>query len=152
MLLRNMWSEHGLHLVNGSRGKVIAFEDRSSDPMVQLPVVKFDDGQVQTIWPDFFKFGHRLSKGGKEVHATLIRAQVPLKLAWAATVHKTQGCTLEKAELMMSRAFDAGQVYVALSRVKDTKGLWLTDRIDPKHVKADPVVMKFYGYTAPPAE
>lgn len=64
----------------------------------------------------------------------------------AATVHKTQGCTLSCAELMLDRTFDYGQVYVALSRVTSTEGLWLSKPITPSSIKANPEVLKFYGY------
>lgn len=64
----------------------------------------------------------------------------------AATVHKSQGCTLTCAELMLDKAFDYGQAYVALSRVKDMAGLWLSAPIEKKHVKANPVVLQYYGH------
>ncbi len=64
----------------------------------------------------------------------------------ATTVHKSQGCTLTCAEIMMDKAFDYGQVYVALSRVKNMEGLWLAKPISPNAVKAHPEVMRYYGY------
>jgi ATP-dependent exoDNAse (exonuclease V) alpha subunit len=64
----------------------------------------------------------------------------------AATVHKSQGTTLTRAELMMSNAFDFGQTYVALSRVKSLDGLWLTKPLVKESIKANPKVLQFYGY------
>ena len=51
--------------------------------------------------------------------------QIPLGLAWALTIHKSQGMTLDRAVVDVSHAFAEGQVYVALSRVRDRTGLWL---------------------------
>ena len=65
----------------------------------------------------------------------------------AATVHKSQGCTLTCAELMLDNSFDYGQVYVALSRVKGLDGLWLSKPIRGTAVKAHPDVLRFYGYS-----
>lgn len=64
----------------------------------------------------------------------------------AATVHKSQGCTLTCAELMLDKAFDYGQAYVALSRVKNLDSLWLQKPLLSRVVKAHPLVLDFYGY------
>lgn len=63
----------------------------------------------------------------------------------AATIHKSQGCTLTCAELMLENTFDYGQVYVALSRVKSVQGLWLSKPIRPQSIRANPAVLDFYG-------
>ncbi len=65
----------------------------------------------------------------------------------ATTVHKSQGTTLSRAEIMMNNAFDFGQTYVALSRVQSLDGLWLTKPLLPSAIKAHPIVLKFYGYS-----
>ena len=56
--------------------------------------------------------------------------QLPLRLAWALTIHRVQGMTLEKAELRMREIFEYGQGYVGFSRVKTLDGLFLHD-LDP---------------------
>ena len=65
----------------------------------------------------------------------------------AATIHKSQGITLTSAELLLTNAFDYGQTYVALSRLRSLDGLWLSKPILPKLVKAHPEVLRFYGYS-----
>lgn len=62
----------------------------------------------------------------------------------AATIHKSQGCTLSCAELILTNTFTYGQAYVALSRVRDLKGLWLSAPIKRKYVIAHPDVLSFY--------
>ena len=67
----------------------------------------------------------------------------PIKLAWAITVHKSQGLTFEKAILDVNRAFAAGQVYVALSRLKSLNGLVLTAPIEISSIKQDNVLVNY---------
>ncbi|MFC2175601.1 helix-turn-helix domain-containing protein [Bacteroidota bacterium] len=70
-------------------------------------------------------------------------SQYPIKLAWAITVHKSQGLTFERAVIDVGRAFAPGQVYVALSRLTSLKGLILRTKIDPSVVSTDNQVVAF---------
>ena len=70
-------------------------------------------------------------------------AQYPIKLAWAITVHKSQGLTFEKAVIDVGQAFAPGQVYVALSRLTSLDGLILRTKIDPNVVSTDQQVVAF---------
>ena len=70
-------------------------------------------------------------------------AQYPIKLAWAITVHKSQGLTFTKAIIDVGQAFAPGQVYVALSRLRSLDGLILRTRIDPSVVSSDKDVVAF---------
>lgn len=118
-------------LVNGSRGTVVAFR-------FGFPLVRFDNGKLIRVQRETFEL--KASCG-----AMLKRDQVPLKLGWALTVHKAAGLTLSRAELNVGRAFEAGQTYVALSRLTGTKGLWITGSgISRKGTRADPDALKFY--------
>ena len=60
------------------------------------------------------------------------------------TVHKSQGTTLSRAELLLSNTFDYGQAYVALSRVTSLDGLWFTQSLQPRNIRANPVVLKYF--------
>jgi ATP-dependent DNA helicase PIF1 len=70
--------------------------------------------------------------------------QVPLMYAWAITIHKAQGATLQEAELDLGNdVFECGQSYVALSRVVDISGLYLTG-FNSQKIKVHPKVVEFY--------
>jgi len=99
--------------VNGSLGKVVGFEKPTDYPVVEL-----NDGREVTIRPETWE----LVDGDK--HRASIM-QLPLRLAWAITVHKSQGMTLDAARIDLSRAFVEGMGYVALSRVRGLRYLVL---------------------------
>ena len=142
MLLKNMPE---LQLVNGSRGVVEGFAENGENmhhsvavkaPL--MPIVRFDNGAKLTV-------SHHDSFMGTRDGA-LVRWQYPLKLAWAVTVHKSQGMTLSRATITVDDAFAEGQVYVALSRVSSLAGLFLTGpMLKPGAVKAHPDVIAFYN-------
>jgi ATP-dependent DNA helicase PIF1 len=72
-------------------------------------------------------------------------AQIPLCLAWALTIHKIQGATLEMADMDLGKSvYEYGQVYVALSRIRSLNGLYISE-FYPHRVKANPIVKQFYS-------
>lgn len=99
--------------VNGSLGRVIDFE-----PVTEYPVVEFQNGKILTIAPDSWEL-----RDGDKKRASI--TQFPLRLAWAITVHKSQGMTLDAARIDLRKAFVEGMGYVALSRVKNLNNLFL---------------------------
>lgn len=100
--------------VNGSLGTVIGFE-----PYTEYPIVKFKNGKVVSMAPDTWEL-----RDGDIKRASI--SQIPLRLAWAITVHKSQGMTLDAARIDLRKAFVEGMGYVALSRVKNLNNLYLT--------------------------
>ncbi|HCC06475.1 TPA: helicase [Candidatus Nomurabacteria bacterium] len=112
--------------VNGSMGKVVSFNNEGA------PVVELADGKKVTIKADTW----RVEEDGK-VRAEI--SQLPIKLAWAITVHKSQGMTLDMASIDLSRAFTSGQGYVALSRLKSLEGLHLVG-FNPQALQISEVV------------
>ncbi len=98
---------------NGTLGIVIGFDPYSSNPVVETR-----DGRTITAEP----MEWAIEENGK-VRARIV--QVPLRLAWAMTVHKSQGMSLDAAVMDLSASFEYGQGYVALSRVRTLKGLYL---------------------------
>ena len=98
---------------NGSIGTVVDFE-----PLTEYPVVEFRDGHQVTMVPDIWEL-----RDGERKRASI--SQVPLRLAWAITVHKSQGMTLDAAKIDLRKAFVEGMGYVALSRVRDLDNLYL---------------------------
>lgn len=117
--------------VNGTLGRVIAFDLDEG-----YPIIETSDGRKITIKPATWT----IAEDGK-VLAEI--EQIPLRLAWAITVHKSQGMSLDAAEIDLSRAFAYGQGYVALSRVRTLTGLKMLGMsqtalsVDPKIVARD---------------
>lgn len=99
--------------VNGSIGTVVAFQRDT-----EYPIVKFRDGKEVVMQPDSWEL-----RDGDKKRASI--SQIPLRLAWAVTVHKSQGMTLDAARIDLRKAFVEGMGYVALSRVKSLDTLFL---------------------------
>lgn len=106
-------NQQGLGLVNGTLAVVTGFERGT-----QYPVIETRDGRTVTVPPTDWA----IEQEGK-VRARI--TQVPLRLAWAVTIHKSQGMSMDAAAIDLSRSFEYGQGYVALSRVRTLEGIHL---------------------------
>lgn len=121
--------------INGSLGEVIGFEN--DDEFGLLPNVRLTDGTTILVTPETWSVENDAGK----VIASF--KQIPVRLAWAITIHKSQGMTLEAAEINLSHTFENGQGYVALSRLKSLHGLKLLGfneqalELDTLAIKAD---------------
>jgi ATP-dependent exoDNAse (exonuclease V) alpha subunit len=121
--------------INGSLGEVIGFEE--DDDHGILPKVKLTDGTVLLVAPETWSVDN---DAGKTIASF---QQIPLRLAWAITIHKSQGMTLEAAEINLAHTFEKGQGYVAISRLKALSGLKLLGineqalELDSLAIKAD---------------
>lgn len=129
MLIFNLDPDRGL--VNGSRGIIIDF-------VLDIPKVRFLNGVEELI--GFNTWDMEDENGRVFISGT----QIPLKLAWAITIHKCQGSTLDYAEIDPCKIFEYGQLYVALSRVKSLEGLTITKKIDYSRIKCHPTARLFY--------
>jgi ATP-dependent DNA helicase PIF1 len=122
MLLVNLNQELGL--INGSRGVVRAFDQDG------MPIVKFLSAELP-IKPHIWK-------------TEIQREQLPLRLAYAMTIHKAQGASLDSAFVDIGTStFEYGQAYVALSRVRNLNALFVYE-VDAKAFKVHPAVIEFY--------
>lgn len=149
MLITNLNPEAGL--VNGSRGVVVGFRrqeaeaDAGAEGKASAPAKRQTDELLPLVQ---FKSGDRRVIDYKDWEATLPgikRRQIPLKLAYAVTIHKAQGATLDCALIDVGdRTFECGQAYVALSRVKDLDSLYIHD-LDAEAFRAHPKVKEFYS-------
>lgn len=110
-------------------------------------VVDFKDGSKPFVLETYQwkNIKYELNQATNEIEEIEIGEFVhyPIKLAWAITVHKSQGLTFEKAVLDINRAFAPGQVYVALSRLKSLNGLVLTSPIQFNAISQDKVLTDY---------
>lgn len=136
MFLRN---DPAKRFVNGTLGTVTKLTDYSirvkTDGGIDIDVDKCN-------W-DFYKY--KMNKQTKEIEPVLMGTfrQYPLRLAWAVTIHKSQGMQFPKVIIDAGHAFAYGQVYVALSRCEVFHNIFLVSKITSKIIQTDPIVKDF---------
>ena len=140
MFIKNDISRDKLYY-NGKIGRITEIEDDV------IHVKSASDGQmIYATRVDWENIRYTLDPETKEIKSDIIGrfTQYPLKLAWAITIHKSQGLTFEKAIIDASAAFAHGQVYVALSRCKTLKGLVLRTPIPSHSIKTEQTLEDFH--------
>ncbi len=125
---------------NGKIGRITRIRDG------EISVLCPDDDEEITVTPaEWTNMKYSLDENTKEVKENVVGSftQYPLRLAWAITIHKSQGLTFERAIIDAQAAFAHGQVYVALSRCKSFEGIVLRSPIQYSSVRTDSTVRHF---------
>jgi ATP-dependent exoDNAse (exonuclease V) alpha subunit len=140
--------------VNGTIGTVVDMPS-SGGVVVAVDGENFDVGR--STWEKVrYEIDEQFDEATQRIKEVLVAIplaefqQIPLRLAWAVTVHKSQGQTYDEVVIDMGRgAFSPGQTYVALSRVRSLEGLYLTRAIRMSDVMVDEDVLRFMQGTRP---
>ena len=150
MVLCNQRNEEGeLECVNGDMGAVVDFGS-DEDPSVE---VRLDTGKTVTVAPHTWEKCVYTQVDNPTVQSPTVRQEVvgkyrqmPLRLAYAITIHKSQGLSLDCVLLRLGRGcFDHGQLYTALSRCRTLAGLQIDRRLVPEDLIVDDAVVEFYS-------
>ena len=129
MCVINIDTESDNPIVNGSCGIIIGFDSN------EYPIVQFKNNFIRTMTLHIWE--------SEQIKGIGIK-QIPLILSWAISIHHAQGTTLDIAEIDIGNGiFECGQSYVALSRVKELEGLYLTG-FNPQKIKVHPKVKEYY--------
>ncbi len=133
--------------VNGSLGRVVRLE---SDKIIVAIIDQGQEKQIDLDQEEWEMMKYEIDEKQADRFKTVVVGtfkQYPLKLAWAITIHKSQGKTFDNIVVDLGRgAFDYGQTYVALSRCRTLEGIRLKKKIRPKDILVDETVVEYYEY------
>ncbi len=140
MFLKNDSSDRGRRYFNGKIGKVSRIEEDKI--LVKCPGESEEIEVTREIWQNIH---YSVNKTNFKIEEDVLGSftQYPLRLAWAITIHKSQGLTFEKAIIDAEEAFAAGQVYVALSRCTSLSGMVLKSKIRSSGLSIDKRIVAF---------
>jgi ATP-dependent exoDNAse (exonuclease V) alpha subunit len=131
----------GSRWVNGSMGTVVKVDGMVH---VDLDDIPGDPVEVKPVVWEKIQYTYDPDKNVVDADIQATFEQFPLRLAWAVTIHKSQGQTLERAVLDFGRgAFADGQAYVAFSRIKTLDGVYLSRTLRPTDIRVDQRVVSF---------
>lgn len=139
MFVKNDISQEKLYY-NGKIGKITKITDNIV--YVQCPNEEYEIAVSPMEWSNRkYKLNEKTKELEEEIQGTFL--QHPLKLAWAITIHKSQGLTFDRAIIDAKAAFAHGQVYVALSRCRSFEGIVLRSKLDFRSIKTDQVIRNY---------
>ncbi len=150
MLVKNRYTDCGQPLyVNGDMGSVVdVHQDDTMNVYVELDCGKL----VQTSWETWLEYDYAIEYDSITNAVVLTQVpigfyrQLPLSLAYALTVHKSQGASLDRVHVNLNRGmFAGGQLYTALSRCRSLRGLSVDRPVTENDLYVDPAVLGFYG-------
>ena len=150
-------------LINGQMGTVFQIDTDKNTNEATIIYIKFDDTNAgktlmnksvnrlvkeEKVVPIVRTLAKIKVRQGKRSSPEIIRVQFPITLAWACTVHKVQGLTLNNVvvsfNLLRQKSFNYGQIYVALSRATSLKGMHILGKIEKRQIRSDPRVHEEY--------
>lgn len=133
---------------NGTLGLIM--ETHPDYIMVRIEDSRIEDKYIKVEAMDWEVLRYKINEENPkkfETEVVGVFSQIPVKPAWAMTIHKSQGKTFDSIVVDLGRgAFDFGQTYVALSRCRTLNGIFLKKPLSPKDVMIDPRIMAFYEY------
>ena len=141
-----MFLKNHANWVNGTIGRIV--ELGASSAVVSIPSGPFA-ATVTVEKETWERVKYAWDSETKRISTQTVGSytQMPFRLAWAVTIHKAQGLTLEKATIDLDRGtFESGQAYVALSRCRTMSGISLSRPLRPSDIKLDEAIIAFYSY------
>ena len=144
MVTKNISSQN---LANGDMGKVVDFGSDYVDVEIKGKRCRINKERWQSLkysWNEKTKSIQQIEEGSF--------IQIPLKLGWAVTIHKSQGLTLDSVAIQAVDAWDSGQVYVALSRARNLSGIILQEKIPISAVKSNNYIKMIYERLFPESD